>query len=146
MTGPSALEAGDDTHAQQTKCSDHPGFRCPDLGGWVWKITAQGEKECLLCCTRGQRVAPVMVKFSASHESVMVFQTDINVINFRFASGLTFLFVSVVVTKSAMSDTWQVVGVKQPVVDNAKTLQSSDLQLTVKNLTFCPISYLRKAE
>lgn len=33
--GPSALEAGDDTHALQTKCPDHPGFRCPDLGGWL---------------------------------------------------------------------------------------------------------------
>lgn len=54
----SSLGAGDDTHAQQTKCSDHPGFRCPDLGGWLWKITTQWEKECLPCCTRGRRGGP----------------------------------------------------------------------------------------
>lgn len=101
VAGPSALEAGDDTHAQQTKCPDHPGFRCPDLGGWLWRITTQGEKECLLCCTRGQTAAPVRVKFNMSHETLahsvagyakcLFFKgEETNVMDYRSVSGLTF--------------------------------------------------------
>lgn len=70
-------------------------LRHPDLGGSLWNITTQEEKECLLCCTRGQ-VVLVRVKFSMSRESLMCyvqclfFKAEIHAIGSRSASGLTF--------------------------------------------------------
>lgn len=46
------------THAQQTQRSDHPGFGCPDLGGWLWKRTTQGRKN-LSTVAQGVNLLPL---------------------------------------------------------------------------------------
>lgn len=67
-------------------------LRYPDLGGSLWNITTQGEKECLLCCTRGQVVVEVQHVTQAPYvlSTMFVYQRkNTHMIGSRSMSGLT---------------------------------------------------------
>lgn len=69
----SAPEAGDDTRAEQTKRLDHPGFRCPDLGGLAVKNNNTREERMLSMLYTGSNRCPIRVKFSVSREPLVIY-------------------------------------------------------------------------